>query len=94
MNTDHVFDLEVSNDSFELDIIEDPFESFTIDYSVDITQISGDHYDGPYEITPKTTEQKLETKFKVMDNDVTVLQVPYWKTGNEYGDTVYIASEV
>lgn len=54
-----------------------------------------EHYDGAYTVTPKAAEEQvLETQFKVMDDNVTVLRVPYWETSNQTGTTVYIASEV
>ena len=51
-------------------------------------------YGGSYIVTPKVEEQTLPTKERYMNNDVTVYGVPYFQTSNEYGDTVYIASEV
>lgn len=51
-------------------------------------------YDGSYAVTPKVAEQTLPTKERYMNDDVTVYGVPYYQTSNEYGDTVYIASEV
>lgn len=55
---------------------------------------TGTPYSGPYEVTPKVDEQTLPTKERYMNDDVTVYGVPYFQTSNEYGDTVYIASEV
>lgn len=52
-------------------------------------------YDGSYVIIPKAGEdQILPTDGKKMTDDLTVTKVPYFETSNEYGDTVYIASEV
>ena len=50
-------------------------------------------YDGSYTVTPKVSEQTLPTKERYMNNDVTVYGVPRYDTSNEYGTTVYIASE-
>jgi len=55
---------------------------------------TGTPYTGAYEVTPKVEEQTLPTKERYMNDDVTVYGVPYFQTSNEYGDTVYIASEV
>lgn len=52
-------------------------------------------YTGEYEVTPKTTDQTLETAGRVMAKDLTVKAVPYYETSNdENGWTVYIAEEV
>lgn len=52
-------------------------------------------YDGAYEVTPKASEQTvLETRNKLMTDDVTVLEIPYYETYNTSGYTVYIANEV
>lgn len=52
-------------------------------------------YDGEYTVTPKAHEsQTLETANKLLEENVLILNVPYFQTSNEYGDTVYIASEV
>lgn len=50
-----------------------------------------EEYDGAYEIIPRNhTDQVLDTKGKKMKRDVTVFKVPYWRTSNESGMTVYI----
>ncbi len=53
-------------------------------------------YDGATEVTPKAhEEQVLPTAGKLVLNDVTVYEVPYYETSNLYdGLTAYIASEV
>lgn len=52
-------------------------------------------YRGEYEVIPKAHEsQTLETKDKLMEDNVFIFSVPYFQTSNEHGDTVYIASEV
>lgn len=55
---------------------------------------TGDVYDGDYLVIPKTSPQLLETKDKMMLDDVTVTAIPYWETHNPDGMTVYIANEV
>lgn len=49
-----------------------------------------EHYEGKYTVTPKTISQTLHTANLVMDDNVTVLEIPYFETANETGDTVYI----
>jgi len=51
------------------------------------------NYDGYYIVTPKITEQKLDTKNKSMIDDVTVLEIPTDEVGNEFGTTFAIARE-
>lgn len=50
-------------------------------------------YDGDYEVTPTASEQKLNTANKLLKNNVTVHEVPYYETTNESGGyTVSILS--
>ena len=44
-----------------------------------------EHYDGEYIITPSGQIQRLETDDKMMDDDVTVLAIPYAETTNQFG---------
>lgn len=65
-----------------------------LDFSVGMcyTIITGEKYIGEYEVIPKTIIQYLYTKDKTMSKDVTVYEIPYQETANEYGTTVSIAS--
>ena len=57
--------------------------------------ITPDTYMGDLTVTPKAyLEQVLETAYKMMPGNVTVLEVPYFETHNESGMTAYIANEV
>ena len=51
-------------------------------------------YAGTTTVTPRVSEQILETANKTLLEDITVLEVPYYETSNVNGMTVYIASEV
>lgn len=52
-------------------------------------------YEGPYEVTPKTESQTLQTKDKRMANNVLVKEIPYYETTNiQNGLTVYIAESL
>lgn len=68
-------------------------ESLTASFG-EVIEIDHDYdpYEGPYEVTPKTVEQILETKDKNMVDDVTVHEIPYAEVSNTYGTTVTIAS--
>ncbi len=57
--------------------------------------IGGDPYEGEYAVTPKTTQQILPTKHKVMSDDMTIKAIPYFDVSNNSGgSTVYIGREV
>lgn len=49
-------------------------------------------YEGNYTVTPKKWEQVLPTQYKTMSDDLTVREIPYAETTNDYGTTVVIAS--
>lgn len=48
-------------------------------------------YEGDYIVTPRVNEEVvLETSDKLLTDDVTVLEIPYYETSNISGYTVYI----
>lgn len=52
-------------------------------------------YQGDYEVIPKRETQILNTKEKVMSDDVTIREIPFYQTSNlSGGTTCYIAKEV
>ena len=72
-------------------IFQTDFESASKIVIVDDTE----HYNGDYEIIPKSTDQIMQTRSKIMDYDVTIRKVPYFETGNEQGgNTVYIGGSI
>lgn len=48
------------------------------------------YYEGSYEVTPTAEGLSMPTKGKSMSEDVTVNPIPYYKTSNEHGYTIYI----
>lgn len=55
----------------------------------------GEPYTGSYDVTPKIYEQKLTTKNKTMQDDVTVKSIPYYETSNlSNGTTVIIGGKL
>ena len=50
-------------------------------------------YNGSYEVTPKVYPQSLHTKNKVMKENISILEIPYYETSNLSGKTVYIGGE-
>lgn len=62
---------------------------------LNVPNVFGDAYDGPYSVTPKVEEQVLHTQHKQMTDDVTVKAIPVYRVSNNSGGTtVYIANEV
>lgn len=52
-------------------------------------------YKGAYTVVPKVTAQMLPTAQKMMTEDVTVKEIPFFDVSNTSGGTtVYIGSEV
>lgn len=47
-------------------------------------------YQGSYAITPAVEAQTLETKDRKMEEDLTILEIPYFETSNQSGTTVII----
>ena len=57
--------------------------------------VGGGLYEGEYIVTPRTVEQTMPTKEKVMLEDVTIKAIPFYDVSNTSGgSTVYIANEV
>ena len=50
-------------------------------------------YNDSYIVTPHIYEQTLNTKNKLMKENVSVLAIPYYETSNLSGKTVYIGGE-
>ena len=53
--------------------------------SLVLAQIS--RYEGSYSVTPAVEEQTLETKEKLMTDNVTIQEIPYYDTSNNAGGT-------
>ena len=54
-----------------------------------------DYYSGSYKVTPKVSEQVLETKQKIMESDLVVKEIPYFDTSNTAGGTtIYIGDSI
>lgn len=52
-------------------------------------------YTGVYEVTPKPRESvQLDTKDKLLIDNITVNKIPYFATSNNNGTTIYIGDEV
>ena len=49
------------------------------------TLVNAPEYEGPYEITPRLYAQSLDTDGKLMEDDVTVYEIPVTRTTNPTG---------
>ena len=49
-------------------------------------------YQGSYDVIPQTYDQTLETKNKLMADNVIVEEIPYAEVSNDFGKTAVIAS--
>lgn len=92
-------DVEEEELYYDLDIAEtDEDLHYDLDVEETIVVDSSDHdyYTGDYVVTPKAhASTVLETNDKIMRDDVTVLEIPYYETSNLGGGyTVFIAGEV
>lgn len=57
--------------------------------------IGGDKYEGEYVVTPKVIEQSLPTKEKVLIEDITIKEIPFYNVSNASGgNTVYIGDKI
>lgn len=94
MPIEYPFELAQCDETF-IFAFEEPQINFTIEEAIIVNE--GGNYDiyrGEYVVTPKAYDSTvLETKEKLMTDDVTVLEIPYYETSNESGLTVYIAGE-
>ena len=66
-------------------------ENTLVQYETNINNSSSyPTYTDSYDIIPRIEDQTLNTKNKVLKDDVLVESIPYYQTSNEYGNTVYI----
>lgn len=63
-------DVEVSEEEYELEL----------DTKIVVNHIGGDPYEGPYTVTPSSSEQTLLTQWKTMGDNVVIEPIP-----NNYG---------
>ena len=79
---------------YEVDISDNQPITFTEDQYISVViSHDVDTYDGEYEVTPRPTQQTLETENRLMERNVSVLGIPYIMASNESGGyTVSIAS--
>lgn len=60
-----------------------------------ITEYLGEKYEGDYVVTPRVTEQTMETKDKVLTDNVVIKSIPFYNVSNASGgNTVYIGDKI
>ena len=52
--------------------------------------VDHEYYVGEYDVTPKIEPQVLETRDKLMSDDVTVKGIPFYEVSNPQGGTTFI----
>lgn len=80
----------------DIELVEDEIIELDLELGTLIGDDMREHFEGPYVVTPKKDiEQVLDTDEKVMDDDLTVLEIPYSEVDNpEGGKTINIAFEL
>lgn len=80
----------------DIDIVPLDFEvEINLDNTNKIPQNTYEYYAGNYEVIPKTENQVLKTKDKLMSDDVTIKEIPFFEVSNLAGGTTcYIGKEV
>lgn len=56
--------------------------------------VTAELYDGDYEVLPAVSAKMLETKDKLMQDNVTVLAIPYYEVSNEQNGYTAIIAEI
>lgn len=56
--------------------------------------VTSDVYDGEYEVSPAIDAKELETKHKFMQDNVTVLAIPYYEVSNDQNGFTAIIAEI
>lgn len=78
-------DITVSGLNTEVDVTMG-VSSIPIEADIgEFTIIDHEHYSGDYEVTPRLYAQSLDTDGKVMDDDVTVYEIPILTATNPTG---------
>lgn len=84
--------LQPNNMNIKVDLVDDGRINISVD---DIYGVAGgyDFFEGPYEVTPETNPQELETKDKLMADNVVVFEIPYYETSNLSGGVTAIIGD-
>lgn len=69
---------------------EDTFSVMAENIMEITTGTDHEYYDGEYNLVPKVQEQTIDTKEKLMKNNVIVSKIPFHEVSNDTGTTVII----
>lgn len=67
-----------------------PIELEVKDYIGTYTPDGIETYEGDYAVIPKVSQQEMETKNKMMKDNVTIGQIPFHEFSNDSGTTAVI----
>lgn len=83
-------------DEEEIIIDDEDTEEVSVEDNIEKIYLNNyNYYKGEYDITPLAfQQQKLETKDKILKENVIVKEVPFFEVSNVEGTTVYIGMEV
>lgn len=78
-------DVDLSYEAYELTVDDGEAYDVDLDTVIKVVTVTGDMYDGPYDVTPRIESVILETRNKTMREDVTVYEIPYVEVRNPVG---------
>ena len=90
---------EVYGETWDAVVVSEPSaldvesETEEIDVTTGVV-VGGIPYTGSYEVTPRVTEQVMQTRMKTMADDVTVHAIPCTKTTNVSGGYTAIIGSI
>ena len=87
-----IIDIEIENEE-TIELVSEEETVLDIQEEKIIVEVKdSDKYKGEYEFTPLAHQKQIvETKNKVLAEDITIFEVPYFEVSNKEGTTVYIA---
>lgn len=91
-----ILDIKLDENAKDFAVQLAGFQEIEVDFG-QIHQITGGDvpvYSGAYSVDPRVAEQVLQTKGKMMQENLIVEKIPYFDVGNTSGgSTVYIGGE-
>ena len=70
---------------------EDAEKRFSANFGdVTVVTAGAEEYAGSYEVTPKVESQILPTEDRIMKQNLTVKEIPYYAVSNNFGQTIVI----
>ncbi len=82
-------DVDLSYEAYELTVEDGEAYDVDLDTVIKVEYITGDMYDGPYDVTPRIESVILATRNKTMRDDVTVYDAVFYTGTINRGSYVY-----